>query len=94
LKLEDLYATPLAFAKSPTLMPAIMPHSAVTFSFGFYHRLLKWLDNTLQSSSRQSGGANASHAIGAVVLIVSMTLLILAQFILRGGRSARRATAR
>jgi spermidine/putrescine transport system permease protein len=101
---EDLYATPLATFRQvtlPLLMPAIIAGFLLSFTFSFDDFIIAFFvagpNNTLPIyifASIRRGITPEINAIGAVVLIVSMTLLILAQFILRGGRSARRATAR
>ena len=95
---EDLYATPLATFRQvtlPLLMPAIIAGFLLSFTFSFEDFIIAFFvagpNNTLPiyifASIRR--GITQINAIGAVVLIVSMTLLILAQFILRVGRSAR-----
>lgn len=94
---EDLYATPLATFRQvtlPLLMPAIIAGFLLSFTFSFEDFIIAFFvagpNNTLPiyifASIRR--GITQINAIGAVVLIVSMTLLILAQFILRVGRSA------
>lgn len=76
-------------------MPAIIAGFLLSFTFSFEDFIIAFFvagpNNTLPiyifASIRR--GITQIKAIGAVVLIVSMTLLILAQFILRVGRSAR-----
>jgi spermidine/putrescine transport system permease protein len=96
---EDLYATPLANFRQvtlPLLMPAIIAGFLLSFTFSFEDFIIAFFvagpNNTLPIyifASIRRGITPEINAIGAVVLIVSMTLLILAQFILRVGRSAR-----
>ena len=96
---EDLYATPLATFRQvtlPLLMPAIIAGFLLSFTFSFEDFIIAFFvagpNNTLPIyifASIRRGITPEINAIGAVVLIVSMTLLILAQFILRVGRSAR-----
>ena len=96
---EDLYATPLATFRQvtlPLLMPAIIAGFLLSFTFSFEDFIIAFFvagpNNTLPIyifASIRRGITPEINAIGAIVLIVSMTLLILAQFILRVGRSAR-----
>jgi len=72
------------------------PDFLLSFTFSFEDFIIAFFvagpNNTLPIyifASIRRGITPEINAIGAVVLIVSMTLLILAQFILRVGRSAR-----
>ena len=76
-------------------MPAIIDRFLLSFTFSFEDFIIAFFvagpNNTLPIyifASIRRGITPEINAIGAVVLIVSMTLLILAQFILRVGRSA------
>jgi spermidine/putrescine transport system permease protein len=90
---EDLYATPLATFRQvtlPLLMPAIIAGFLLSFTFSFEDFIIAFFvagpNNTLPIyvfSSIRRGITPEINAIGTVVLTVSLTLLILAQLILR-----------
>jgi spermidine/putrescine transport system permease protein len=98
---EDLYATPLATFRQitlPLLMPAIVAGFLLSFTFSFEDFIIAFFvagpNNTLPIyvfSSIRRGITPEINAIGTVVFAVSLSLLILAQFILRLSDPARRA---
>jgi spermidine/putrescine transport system permease protein len=97
---EDLYATPFATFRQvtlPLLMPAIVAGFLLSFTFSFEDFIIAFFvagpNNTLPIyifSSIRRGITPEINAIGTVVLAVSLSLLILAQFILRLSDPARR----
>ena len=92
---EDLYATPLATFRLvvlPLLAPAIVAGFLLSFTFSFEDFIIAFFvagpNNTLPIyifSSIRRGITPEINAIGTVVLVVSLTLLITAQFLLRKG---------
>ncbi|SMF51618.1 spermidine/putrescine transport system permease protein [Tistlia consotensis] len=90
---EDLYATPLGTFRQvvlPLLTPAILAGFLLSFTFSFEDFIIAFFvagpNNTLPIyifSSIRRGITPEINAIGTVVLIVSLTLLITAQFLLR-----------
>ena len=101
---EDLYATPLATFRQvtlPLLMPAIVAGFLLAFTFSFEDFIIAFFvagpNNTLPIyvfSSIRRGITPEINAIGTVVLAVSLTLLIAAQFILRLTDPARKTQRR
>jgi len=97
---EDLYATPFATFRQvtlPLLMPAIVAGFLLSFTFSFEDFIIAFFvagpNNTLPIyvfSSIRRGITPEINAIGTVVLAVSLSLLILAQFILRLSDPARK----
>jgi len=95
---EDLYATPFGTFRQvvlPLLAPAILAGFLLSFTFSFEDFIIAFFvagpNSTLPIyifSSIRRGITPETNAIGSVVLAVSLTLLIAAQFLLRG--SARR----
>ena len=97
---EDLYATPIGTFRQvvlPMLAPAIMASFLLSFTFSFEDFIIAFFvagpDSTLPIyifSSIRRGITPEVNAIGTVVLAVSLTLLIAAQFLLRdrSGRSS------
>lgn len=102
---EDLYATPFATFRQvvlPLLAPAILASFLLSFTFSFEDFIIAFFvagpDSTLPIyifSSIRRGITPEVNAIGTVVLVVSLTLLIAAQFLLRerGGNRRRGAAA-
>lgn len=100
---EDLYAGPLATFRQvtlPLLLPAIVAGFLLAFTFSFEDFIVAFFvagpNNTLPIyvfSSIRRGITPEINAIGTVVLTVSLTLLLLAQLILRGGNRAGTHTA-
>lgn len=98
---EDLYATPIGTFRQvvlPMLAPAIMASFLLSFTFSFEDFIIAFFvagpDSTLPIyifSSIRRGITPEVNAIGTVVLAVSLTLLIAAQFLLRD-RSGRRSS--
>ena len=98
---EDLYATPIGTFRQvvlPLLAPAIMASFLLSFTFSFEDFIIAFFvagpDSTLPIyifSSIRRGITPEVNAIGTVVLAVSLTLLIAAQFLLRD-RSGRRSS--
>ncbi|WP_457940461.1 ABC transporter permease [Mesorhizobium sp. 10J20-29] len=99
---EDLYATPFGTFRQvvlPMLAPAILASFLLSFTFSFEDFIIAFFvsgpDSTLPIyifSSIRRGITPEVNAIGSVVLAVSLTLLIMAQFLLRdrtGSRGAR-----
>ncbi len=96
---EDLYATPFGTFRQvvlPLLAPAIIAGFLLSFTFSFEDFIIAFFvagpNNTLPIyifSSIRRGITPEINAIGTVVLVVSLTLLISAQFLLRG--NTRRA---
>ena len=97
---EDLYATPFGTFRQvtlPLLMPAIVAGFLLSFTFSFEDFIIAFFvagpNNTLPIyvfSSIRRGITPEINAIGTVVLAVSLSLLILAQFILRLSDPARK----
>jgi len=101
---EDLYATPFATFRQvvlPLLAPAILASFLLSFTFSFEDFIIAFFvagpDSTLPIyifSSIRRGITPEVNAIGTVVLVVSLTLLIAAQFLLRErGPGKRRGVA-
>lgn len=102
---EDLYATPFATFRQivlPMLAPAILAGFLLSFTFSFEDFIIAFFvagsETTLPIyifSSIRRGITPEVNAIGTVVLAVSLTLLIAAQFLLRerAGRPARERPA-
>ena len=101
---EDLYATPFATFRQvvlPLLAPAILASFLLSFTFSFEDFIIAFFvagpDSTLPIyifSSIRRGITPEVNAIGTVVLVVSLTLLIAAQFLLRErGPGKRRGAA-
>jgi spermidine/putrescine transport system permease protein len=98
---EDLYATPFATFRQvtlPLLMPAIVAGFLLAFTFSFEDFIIAFFvagpNNTLPIyvfASIRRGITPEINAIGTVVLTVSLTLLLIAQLILRRSTPARRA---
>jgi spermidine/putrescine transport system permease protein len=96
---EDLYATPFGTFRQvtlPLLMPAIVAGFLLSFTFSFEDFIIAFFvagpNNTLPIyvfASIRRGITPEINAIGTVVLAVSLSLLILAQFILRRGPGER-----
>ncbi|HET7715913.1 MAG TPA: ABC transporter permease [Bauldia sp.] len=101
---EDLYATPLATFRRvtlPLLSPAIIAGFLLSFTFSFEDFIIAFFvagpNNTLPIyifSSIRRGITPEINAIGTIVLACSMTLLIVAQFILRRGAAGAATGAR
>ena len=100
---EDLYATPFATFRQitlPLLMPAIVAGFLLSFTFSFEDFIIAFFvagpNNTLPMyvfASIRRGITPEINAIGTVVLTVSLTLLLIAQLILRKGNGGGRRTA-
>lgn len=100
---EDLYATPFATFRQvtlPLLLPAIVAGFLLSFTFSFEDFIIAFFvagpNNTLPMyvfSSIRRGITPEINAIGTVVLTVSLTLLLIAQLVLRRGESGRGKTA-
>ena len=96
---EDLYATPLGTFRQvvlPMLAPAILASFLLSFTFSFEDFIIAFFvagpDSTLPIyifSSIRRGITPEVNAIGTVVLAVSLTLLVFAQFLLRGRNGPR-----
>jgi spermidine/putrescine transport system permease protein len=96
---EDLYAGPFATFRQitlPLLWPAILAGALLSFTFSFEDFIIAFFvagpNNTLPIyvfSSIRRGITPEINAIGTVVLTVSLTLLFVAQLILRRGDPAR-----
>jgi spermidine/putrescine transport system permease protein len=90
---EDLYASPFATFRQvtlPLLMPAIVAGFLLAFTFSFEDFIIAFFvagpNNTLPIyifSSIRRGVTPEINAIGTVVLTVSLTLLVVAQLVLR-----------
>lgn len=97
---EDLYATPIGTFRQvvlPLLAPAILASFLLAFTFSFEDFIIAFFvsgpDSTLPIyifSSIRRGITPEVNAIGTVVLVVSLTLLIAAQFLLRERGPAKR----
>ena len=97
----DLYASPWATFRQitlPQLFPAILAGFLLSFTFSFDDFIIAFFvagsETTLPIyvfSSIRRGVTPEVNAIGTMVLAVSLTLLIAAQFLLRreGDRKAR-----
>lgn len=100
---EDLYATPFGTFRQvtlPLLMPAIVAGFLLSFTFSFEDFIIAFFvagpNNTLPMyvfSSIRRGITPEINAIGTVVLTVSLTLLLIAQLILRRGQARGRPGA-
>lgn len=98
---EDLYATPLGTFRQvvlPMLAPAILASFLLSFTFSFEDFIIAFFvagsESTLPIyifSSIRRGITPEVNAIGSVVLAVSLTLLVIAQFLMRE-RSGRRTS--
>jgi spermidine/putrescine transport system permease protein len=99
---QDLYATPWATfwqVTVPQLLPAILAGFLLSFTFSFDDFIIAFFvagsETTLPIyifSSIRRGVTPEINAIGTAVLAVSLTLLVLAQVLIR--RRGRRAGAR
>lgn len=95
---EDLYATPFGTFRQvvlPLLAPAILAGFLLSFTFSFEDFIIAFFvagpNNTLPIyifSSIRRGITPEINAIGTVVLVVSLSLLICAHFLLRGNARA------
>ena len=93
----DLYATPWRTfwqVTLPQIFPAILAGFLLSFTFSFDDFIIAFFvagtETTLPLyvfSSIRRGVTPEINAIGTMVLAVSLTLLILAQFLLRGRKS-------
>lgn len=100
---EDLYATPFGTFRQvvlPLLAPAILASFLLAFTFSFEDFIIAFFvsgpDSTLPIyifSSIRRGITPEVNAIGTVVLVVSLTLLIAAQFLLRERGGKRQGAA-
>lgn len=96
---EDLYATPFATFRQvvlPALMPSILAGLLLSFTFSFEDFIIAFFvagpNTTLPIyvfSSIRRGVTPEINAIGTTVLLTSLALLVLAQFLLRPGAKAR-----
>jgi spermidine/putrescine transport system permease protein len=90
---EDLYATPFATFRQvvlPALTPSILAGFLLSFTFSFEDFIIAFFvagpNTTLPIyvfSSIRRGVTPEINAVGTAVLLTSLTLLILAQFLLR-----------
>jgi spermidine/putrescine transport system permease protein len=90
---EDLYATPFATFRQvvlPALMPSILAGLLLSFTFSFEDFIITFFvagpNTTLpiyMYSSIRRGVTPEINAIGTAVLLTSLALLMLAQFLLR-----------
>jgi len=90
---EDLYATPFATFRQvvlPALMPSILAGLLLSFTFSFEDFIIAFFvagpNTTLPIyvfSSIRRGVTPEINAIGTAVLLTSLALLMLAQFLLR-----------
>jgi spermidine/putrescine transport system permease protein len=97
---EDLYATPIATFRQvvlPLLAPSILAGFLLAFTFSFEDFIIAFFvagpDTTLPIyvfSSIRRGVTPEINAVGSVVLLVSLALMLIAQFLMRP-RSAVRA---
>ena len=95
---EDLYATPLGTFRQvvlPLLLPSILASFLLAFTFSFEDFIISFFvagpNTTLPIyvfASIRRGVTPEINAVGAVVLMTSLLLLVLAQFLMRA-RSAR-----
>ena len=96
---EDLYATPFATFRQvvlPALMPSLLAGLLLSFTFSFEDFIITFFvagpNTTLpiyMYSSIRRGVTPEINAIGSTVLVSSLTLLMLAQFLLRARTKAR-----
>jgi spermidine/putrescine transport system permease protein len=96
---EDLYATPFATFRQvvlPALMPSILAGLLLSFTFSFEDFIITFFvagpNTTLpiyMYSSIRRGVTPEINAVGTTVLLSSLTLLMLAQFLLRARTRAR-----
>ncbi len=96
---EDLYATPFATFRQvvlPALMPSIVAGLLLSFTFSFEDFIIAFFvagpNTTLPIyvfSSIRRGVTPEINAIGTTVLLTSLALLVLAQFLLRPGAKSR-----
>jgi spermidine/putrescine transport system permease protein len=94
---EDLYATPLATFRQvvlPALMPSILAGLLLSFTFSFEDFIIAFFvagpNTTLPIyvfSSIRRGVTPEINAIGTAVLLTSLALLVLAQFLLRARKT-------
>jgi spermidine/putrescine transport system permease protein len=92
---EDLYATPLGTFRQvvlPLLMPSILAGFLLSFTFSFEDFIIAFFvagpNTTLPIyvfSSIRRGVTPEINAIGTVVLLSSLALVMIAQFLLRPG---------
>jgi spermidine/putrescine transport system permease protein len=90
---EDLYATPLGTFRQivlPLLMPSILAGFLLSFTFSFEDFIITFFvsgpNTTLPIfvfSSIRRGITPEINAIGTVVLLTSLTILLVAQFLMR-----------
>lgn len=90
---EDLYATPFATFRQvvlPLLLPSIIAGFLLAFTFSFEDFIIAFFvagpDTTLPIyifSSIRRGVTPEINAVGSVVLVVSLTLMLIAQFLMR-----------
>jgi spermidine/putrescine transport system permease protein len=90
---EDLYATPLGTFRQvvlPLLMPSILAGFLLSFTFSFEDFIITFFvsgpNTTLPIyvfSSIRRGITPEINAIGTVVLLTSLTILLIAQFLMR-----------
>ncbi len=97
LKVNQSGVIPIIFASSILLLPAILASFLLSFTFSFEDFIIAFFvsgpDSTLPIyifSSIRRGITPEVNAIGTVVLVVSLTLLIAAQFLLRERGPAKR----
>ncbi|MFZ5674015.1 MAG: ABC transporter permease [Pseudomonadota bacterium] len=96
---EDLYATPFATFRQvvlPALTPSILAGLLLSFTFSFEDFIIAFFvagpNTTLPIyvfSSIRRGVTPEINAIGTTVLLTSLALLVLAQFLLRPGARGR-----
>lgn len=96
---EDLYATPFATFRQvvlPSLMPSILAGLLLSFTFSFEDFIIAFFvagpNTTLPIyvfSSIRRGVTPEINAIGTTVLLTSLALLVLAQFLLRARTKAK-----
>jgi spermidine/putrescine transport system permease protein len=96
---EDLYATPFATFRQvvlPALMPSILAGLLLSFTFSFEDFIIAFFvagpNTTLPIyvfSSIRRGVTPEINAIGTAVLLTSLALLMLAQFLLRTRTSSK-----
>ncbi len=90
---EDLYATPFGTFRQvvlPLLLPSIVAGFLLAFTFSFDDFIIAFFvagpDTTLPIyvfSSIRRGVTPEINAVGSVVLLVSLTLMLVAQFLMR-----------
>jgi spermidine/putrescine transport system permease protein len=96
---EDLYATPLGTFRQvvlPLLLPSIVAGFLLAFTFSFEDFIIAFFvagsDTTLPIyvfSSIRRGVTPEINAVGSVVLLVSLTLMLVAQFLMRSRSTPR-----